>query len=99
MLHTTFSNISHIEGYSQAYPDAYPGGDYPARTGAAENNTLGYTFDDRPLDSVYQLGFTFPHSAGSLVLNFSAFGLQELWDESWGLDNVEVSVIAKPEGP
>ncbi|MBI1923618.1 leucine-rich repeat domain-containing protein [Candidatus Poribacteria bacterium] len=80
LLHTTFS-----VGFWQAYPDAYPGGDHPARTGAAENDTLGYTGD-----SVYQLNFTFPHTASSLALNFSAFGLQSLGDESWGLDNVAV---------
>jgi len=99
LLHTTFSNWERYD-YHQSYPDAYPGGDHPARAGAAETNSLGYAFGDDPLlDAVYQLSFTFPHSMNSLVLNFSASGLQELSDESWGLDNVEVSVMAKPEGP
>ena len=96
LLHTTFSNWGH---HSQAYPDPYPGGDHPARTGVAENNTLGYTFIDDPLDAVYQLSFTFPHSAGSLVFYFSASGLEELSNESWGLDIVEVSITVKPESP
>ena len=84
LLHTTFS-----KGQRQAYPDTYPGGDHPARTGALENNSLGYSFYG---DSVYHLSFTFPHSANSLVLVFSASGLQGLGDESWGLDNVNVSL-------
>jgi len=87
LLHTTFSNVM-LPLFSQAYPDAYPGGDHPVCTGATENNTLGYT-----LDAVYQLSFTFSHSASSLALNFSASGLEGLENESWGLDNVEVSVI------
>ena len=84
LLHTTFSNIQR-----QAYPDTYPGGGHPARTGALESNSLGYSFYG---DSVYHLSFTFPHSANSLVLVFSASGLQGLGDESWGLDNVNVSL-------
>ena len=82
-------NYSNMSGTAnnQAYPDAYPDGDHPAQTGAAEINTLGYSFYG---DSVYQLSFTFPHSESSLVLEFSASGLQNVEDESWGLDNVEV---------
>ena len=96
LLHTTFSNWEH---YSQAYPDPYPGGDHPARTGAVENNTLGYRHIDDLLDAVYRLNFTFAHSAGSLVLYFSAIGREELSNESWGLDNVEVGVMVKSEVP
>ena len=56
-------------------------------------------------DSVYRFygeqAFTFSHSAESLVINFSGDGLQShrvhpsnpenVWDESWGLDNVLVT--------
>lgn len=87
LLHTTFS-----KGQRQAYPDPYPGGDHPARTGVTEYNTLGYSYYG---DAVYHLSYTFPHSASSLVLNFSASGLQGLSDESWGLDNVNVAVLNK----
>lgn len=75
-------------------------GDHPAETGATEVNTLGYTFNYaaplgvRPADSVYHLTFAFPHTANSVVFNFSASGLEDLSNESWGIDNV---VVAVPE--
>jgi len=90
---TTFTNWWQYN-YRQAYPGAYPGSDYAAFTGAAEVNSLGYTFWDgnkyADQDSVYHLSFVFPHTASSLAFNFSASGLQSLADESWGIDNIEV---------
>lgn len=99
LLNTTFATH---DPRKQAYPDTYPGGldllpFYPHNTGAAEVDTLGYSYD-----AVYNLSFTFAHAGGDLVLNFSATGLQGLGDESWGLDNVlvipeiEVPVDIKP---
>ena len=84
LLHTTFAN--HPED-AQAYPDAYPGGEYPGQTGAAEVNTLGYA-----ADSIYQIEFTIPHVDNVVVLRFSGIGLEGVLAESWGLDNVVVSV-------
>jgi hypothetical protein len=75
LLHTTFGN-GHSSTYRQAYPGTYPVGDYPDRTGAAENDSLGYTYKNTPHDSVYQLSFDFPQSADSLILSFSASGLE-----------------------
>jgi hypothetical protein len=86
LLHTTFGATD--AETPQAYPDNYPEGDHPQGTGAAEVNTLGYEF----ADTVYRLRFTFPHANSSVQLNFSGIDLQELADESWGLDNVRVSV-------
>jgi hypothetical protein len=91
LLTTTFSNWD-AYGFRQAYPGSYPGGDYPARTGAQTINSLCYTFATYNLDSIYHMRYTIPHSAGSLKLDFSASGLQPIDDESWGLDNVRVSV-------
>jgi hypothetical protein len=87
LLHTTFASVD--EGPNQAYPDTFPGGDNPAGTGASEVNTLGYGFSG---DSVYHLSFTFSHSASTLQLNFSGTGLEDIFSESWGLNNVEVAV-------
>jgi hypothetical protein len=100
LLHTTFSNVARpifTNSNNQAYPDTYPYGNHPPFTGAAETYTLGYKHREErgrevvflPSDSVYQLSFTFLHSDSSVVLNFSGSGLT---DESWGLDNVEVSI-------
>jgi len=87
LLDTTFGIAQGPQSYPGDYPDSYP-----ARTGAVENNTLGYPFYG---DSVYHLTFTFPNTIPektTLVLDFLASGLQNIEDESWGLDNVRVSV-------
>jgi hypothetical protein len=90
IIKTGFANI---EGRNQYYPGTYPGGSNPARTGASENNTLGFL----PYgDSVYNFSFEVPHSAGSVVFQFTASGLQDIADESWGLDNVKVEVVPLP---
>ena len=101
LLYTTFSNIGYVPEWGrQSYPENYPEGDYPARTGAAENNTLGYlyTFPERrelgtrPMDSVYRMYFTFEHSESLLWLRFIGAVTEEHPNESWGLDNVLVRV-------
>ena len=89
LLDTTFANI--LE-FPQAYPGNFPGGDHPAQTGAAAANSLGYIFAAWPMDAVYHIERTFAHSGGSLTLDFAALGLQIISDESWGLDNVTVTV-------
>ena len=86
LLNTTFSTYT-----TQAYPGSV-GSSNPARSGAVENNTLGYTHSVLgPADSVYHLSFSLPHSADSLILNFTGSGLQEISDESWGLDNLTIT--------
>lgn len=90
LLHTTFSNVP---GLNQAYPGAFPGNANLPRTGATESNTLGYGFFG---DTVYHLAFTFAHTAGSVTFNFSGIGLQPIFDESWGLDNVIVQIPNRP---
>jgi len=94
LLNTTFTNWD-LLGFRQAYPDGYPGGDQPARTGTVENNTLGYVFGPYMLDSVYRLDFpTFSHQSSTMQICFSGSGLQDITDESWGLDNIIVIVYA-----
>lgn len=96
ILRTTFANWPDPPT-RQAYPDTHPGGDHPLGTGAAARDVLGYTWQDgRPMDAVYHLSFDIPHTASDARLVFSANGLQELADESWGLDNVAVTVYSSP---
>ena len=77
LLDTTFSN--HEPGNTpsdstnglQAYPDAFPGGSYPAFTGSIEHNTLGYYHPNPalgPMDAVYHIERTFEHAGGALDL-------------------------------
>ncbi len=85
LLDTTFSNVS---THPQSYPDDYSdGSNYPYRTGAAEYNNVGFYGN-----SVYELSYTFDHTADYLDLTFSASNLQPIGDESWGIDNITVSI-------
>jgi hypothetical protein len=92
LIYTTFTNHEQY-GFRQSYPLDYPSGDFPARSGAIEINTLGFLGDppDTIQDSVYHLNFTFTHSQSDLVINFGATGLENLANESWGIDNVTVT--------
>ena len=91
---TTFSNWEPGVGPNQAYPDIFGVGDHNARTGADENNTLGFLFDpgsgDIILDAVYHGDVLYSHTAGTFIVTFGADHLQALDDESWGIDNVNV---------
>lgn len=94
-LLTTFSNLDKAggaTGFLQSYPNAFPNlPGSPAFSGAAEIGTLGY---DHISDSVYHITLNFDHTASSLELSFFGLNLQEIGDESWGLDNVTVSTTA-----
>jgi hypothetical protein len=100
---TTFSN-NYMYGnqFTQAFPGAFSSGFFPSQTGAAEKQTLGYSFDNYgygvlPEDAVYHLTFTFPHITSSLAFSFYGQNLSAQPDESWGLDNVVVSTSQTPE--
>jgi hypothetical protein len=94
LIRTTFTVHNYLR---QAYPGDYPGGDNPPRAGSIENNNLGYNFAGIPFSSVYRIEKTVPHTGAGIRLNFSASGLEALDNESWGLDNVTVSVDCPPE--
>lgn len=93
VFNTTFSNFL---GHNQAYPKWYPDGNYIRQTGAVEKSTLGYTFIGQIMDSVYRLTYTVPHNLNTLQVDFTGNLLPtyNLEDESWGLDNIVVSVAA-----
>ena len=53
-------------------------------------------------DAIYRdlnNGFTFPHQGASVTLNFTGRGLQALTDESWGIDNVTITLAGVSLGP
>lgn len=86
---------------TQAFPGNFPEQQHQTQTGAAEINSLGYLHRDYgvPQDAVYHVNSAYEHAEHTMTLGFSASGLQELTDESWGLDNVRVEVltVAEPE--
>jgi PEP-CTERM motif-containing protein len=84
-LSTTFANG--LVGNTQNYPTAGS----PAQTGAAQVNTLGYLFLGTPRDSVYALSFSWFNTSSTQTFTWGGSGLQELADESWGIDNVSVA--------
>jgi len=94
LLETSFANWPY---YEQSYPLGFMSGSFPADTGASEVGTLRYIwegwFAGQIIDSVYHLTFPFEHEGDQVSCQFSAYGLQTLGDESWGLDNVRVEVV------
>jgi LmbE family N-acetylglucosaminyl deacetylase len=97
LLDTTFSNNPKLDT-DKSFQD-YPRRGSPPQSGAAAVKTLGYGFFG---DSVYHLTFTFPHTAGSMTLEFASdlFEGKGTEDESWGLDDVTVKVSpGKGPGP
>jgi hypothetical protein len=76
----------------QAYPGNRPGSSYPAGTAAVELNTLGYLYQGSRADMVLRPTLTFPHVASSVTLRFSDANLQAIADESWGIDNVLITI-------
>ncbi len=100
LLRSTFSN-SNDPLLTQSYPDFYPHGRHPPLTGALQTNTLGFeevAEDPGAPDSTHHLTFSFTHTNDQIVLHFSAADLEAPDNESWGLDNVVVSVEDPPGG-
>jgi hypothetical protein len=103
LVDTTFSNDVWGAGatreYFQAFPGRSPGAAYPGLVNAFERGTLGYpdtsTYGGVG-DSVYRLNFQFRHSEDDVELVFEDLPRSEA-DESWGLDNVRVTLGSDDE--
>lgn len=99
LLDTSFGNGNPARSpYTQSYPGWYPDDQYPKRTGAVENNTLGFSdvSNNTPVqDAVYHLAFEFGHTGPDLKVEFAGLGLQGIGDESWGIDNIQVQALPK----
>jgi hypothetical protein len=103
LTQTTFWNVfpdQNPKMKNQAYPGEYPGDHNEATAGAVEKNSLGYTVALRgqiiPMDTVYQLRYTFAHTNRAILFRFTGRGMQAPDDESWGITNVRVAVGALP---
>ncbi len=96
LMNASFANISEYN-QKQSYPDSYGFANYDPCTGVAAKNSLGFIFYKKfEMDAVYRLSFVLPHSEEAVKIDFSAASLQNADDESWGIDNVEVTLY---EGP
>ncbi len=98
LLNTTFANRP--SSSNQAFPGKYPDEQHPPQTRAAEVDSLGYKYwsfigptSEVPQNSVYHMVFTLGHDANAVIVDFSASGLEDLSNESWGLDNVKVEAV------
>jgi hypothetical protein len=95
LFQASFSN-GHPAG--QSYGGSGLSGVFPSFTGASEAYSLGYWFDDgirgthEAMDAVYHLDILFAHDDSNIGLLFQGLGLQGIEDESWGLDNVSLSL-------
>ena len=93
VFHTSFSNQA---TKPQHFPKQIDAGTSPNGRGAYLINALGYAkatgkFDNG--DAIYRLSYTISNpGAGPLVLYFhTTTPMQDINDESWGLDNVSVT--------
>ncbi len=96
-----YTNFAQYAGRNtQAYPNnggaLGDGGTFAPRTGAYAQNHLGYGTGNFG-DSTYRISLTLDHVAPDATLRFTSLQNQGLSDESWGLDNVSVTVTPVPE--
>jgi hypothetical protein len=98
LLESTFSNEDNDPAWNQSYHktqaplNSVNSKLFTARTDSIEQNTLGYVFNGVPADSIYRIDLSFLHSGEYLVLRFTGQNLQDITDESWGLDDIVVYV-------
>jgi hypothetical protein len=102
VLNTTFTNVA---GYIQSYPNLTSAGSFARQTGAddvdaAAGGTLPNGFYG---NSLYKFGgslnpsFTAVATGSTMTFSFTGSGLQGVGDESWAIDNVNVSAAPVPE--
>lgn len=98
LLASTFSVGDPESRHRMSYPSVAGVDANPSRFGAFANDTLGYTYGptDFPLDATWRMNFAFLAPEDGLTIRFAALGLQNIQDESWGLDNVSVIASTVP---
>jgi hypothetical protein len=90
LLAATFSNNFKTGAYDLSLQD-YPTPGSAPQAGSLAHNTLGYRFFG---DAIYRVTRTFEHDTGDLLLEFSSslYEGKGTEDESWGLDNVRITL-------
>jgi len=89
IINTTFSNFSYR---TQAYPGNIAAVN-PNGTDAISNTLpTACNHSGGALSSVYHITKIVPHTTGSINLVFEAMGLEELCNESWSIDNMDIQI-------
>ena len=88
VVNSSFANPIPSAARQQSFPARLGAGLNPAGTGAVDVNSLGYASD-----SVYRISFVVPHTSDRLTLDIAALGLEA--GDSWGLDNVNITVFGE----
>ena len=95
-------NTLFSESFANALPSQIQSYIPPANVELARHQELGFTNGGFYSDSAYNLGADpvfsdFAHTGSSALIQFFVFGPgnQDLNDESWAMDNLEVSVFTK----
>lgn len=96
LMLTTFSNV----GQEQSFPGWWHS-DNGNQAGAVAVNTLGYDYFG---DAIYHMVYTFSHTSPTLVIRFRGGSaipggsvMEGVENESWGLDNVQVTIGKRPD--
>lgn len=101
LLVTTFSNPGRRDGKNtrdrnQCFPDEYPFVRHGRCVGVHEIVDLGFGDDGlHNDDAVFRLDLIFPHLGPDLTLAFEGTMGEARKNESWGLDNVEISTVSE----
>jgi uncharacterized repeat protein (TIGR01451 family) len=92
-VNTTFTNYTEpkFKSFRQSYPANFPLGDNPAVLGSETYATLGYMFAG-PRDAIYHFVYILPHTDPTVKLALKGSNLQVVTDESWGIDNFELTL-------
>ncbi|MFZ4796122.1 MAG: PKD domain-containing protein [Bacteroidia bacterium] len=89
IINTTFSNFSYR---TQAYPGNIAAVN-PNGTDAVSNTLpTACNHNGGALSSVYHITKIIPHTTGSLNVVLEAMGLEELCNESWSIDNMDIQI-------
>jgi hypothetical protein len=89
LLDTTFRNLAVGEfNEGQTYPNSFGGTRRNPRSGADQNNNLGYPLGSSAGSSTYNLDFAIRHRGDEIVIDFQGLSLEA--GETWGIDNVRL---------